>query len=700
MAEQVEDQAGARARAREEKKELRTDVILRASDLIALVLFIGGILFNVLYFPNLVHRTYFSENALLPTGAITRYGEADAALAQEMLQTFRTCQATAPSARSSRSDAADTGPVSIIMSTAKDLGLEVETHHFDLHLPSKATQPESALPWASSPPPDTVVQGTNVVALLRAPRGEGKEAMVLQAEYTDADADAYHALEGDGSVSVLLSLMHALRRAPWLSKDVLFLASPKSARGHAAVSAWLLDYHNCTSPMLRSGEIWAALALDVPDHGELNSIAIAFEGDQGNYPNLDLVNVAARSVRASGFHAVIPLDFAKMMRHKAARRWPHTDAGGGRSLRDALVSQARKSNGMWGRLFTWIEDGIDSLGDSLGVSHRRLSRSLRSSLVSQALGQPSGNHAAFKAFKVEALSLIANPERSSHLWEGGGRGEVEMLDLVRYGQAVEHILHSVSNLLERFHQSFFMWVLLDEAHFFPPEKYLATAGVLLAPPLLRAIALWIASSRREDWRLHELGLVLLAFSSGLVLALAREYGARGGAGGVGGGGGVDQVLLLVSMGLVVGCSLCVVRGLCGGAGLDERNAKRTNDEDPRAPAGGSTGRWCFIFSQGLVAELLVLATLCLTNFAFGYLVLLTTVPPLLLGFGPRPRLYHSLSLAALTASFTCASVAISRQNPTVGGSGVPGGGRCLSILHSLVLLPAMVLLVLRLAAAR
>ena len=101
MAEQVEDQAGARARAREEKKELRTDVILRASDLIALVIFVGGILFNVLYFPNLVHRTYFSENALLPNGAITLYGEADAALAQEMLQTFRTCQATAPSARGS-----------------------------------------------------------------------------------------------------------------------------------------------------------------------------------------------------------------------------------------------------------------------------------------------------------------------------------------------------------------------------------------------------------------------------------------------------------------------------------------------------------------------------------------------------------------------------------------------------------------------
>ena len=87
-------------------------------------------------------------------------------------------------------------------------------------------------------------------------REQGKEAVVLTAEYTDEDAEEHHVEEGDGSVAVLVSLMVSLSRVPWLSKDVIFVATPKSARRHEAVQAWLRDYHAYHSTMIRSGT-WA-----------------------------------------------------------------------------------------------------------------------------------------------------------------------------------------------------------------------------------------------------------------------------------------------------------------------------------------------------------------------------------------------------------------------------------------------------------
>jgi len=44
--------------------------------------------------------------------------------------------------------------------------------------------------------------------------------------------------------------------------------------------SWLSDYHTYTAPMLRSGEIWAALVLKLPDDGRFTTVGIAFEGDQ------------------------------------------------------------------------------------------------------------------------------------------------------------------------------------------------------------------------------------------------------------------------------------------------------------------------------------------------------------------------------------------------------------------------------------
>ena len=67
--EEQEAAKAARRQRRAESEAVRVDVLLRTADVLALLLFAGGMLFVVFFFPVLAHRTYFSENALLVNAA-------------------------------------------------------------------------------------------------------------------------------------------------------------------------------------------------------------------------------------------------------------------------------------------------------------------------------------------------------------------------------------------------------------------------------------------------------------------------------------------------------------------------------------------------------------------------------------------------------------------------------------------------------
>ena len=515
-----------RQRRRDERERLRVDVLLRAAEVLALLLFAGGMLFVVFFFPVLAHRTYFSENALLVNAAAPSYSAGDALIAQKMLERLQECHAPALLAPGGKKFASNEA-VGMIMAAARDVGLQVETHAFDMHVSPHTLHRKFGRRGRYDTRPD-YIRGTSVVALLRAPRGEGKEAVVLTAEYTDEDGEEHHVLEGEGSVAMLVSLMATLARVPWLSKDVIFLATPKSARRHEAVTSWLRDYHAYHMPMIRSGEIWAALALKLPDSGTFDTIGVAFEGEQGQYPNLDLVNVATSVIRGAGMLPVIPIDHYPLMREKHTRKvelrrarahaeklreareraahLPHGEVGSAEAEEPREFPPILSERGpkflqlstIWEQARTLFYDAEAYLLPKMVPSPNILQQvhTLRRSVVSQALGYSSGNHAAFKAFRVEAISLIAAPERVLALKTrtSGTEGNPgwSSHDIVRYGRTVEQMIHSCSNLLERFHQSFFLWVLIDEGHFLPPEKYLAPAGVLLLPLLVRAVVMWYA----------------------------------------------------------------------------------------------------------------------------------------------------------------------------------------------------------------
>jgi hypothetical protein len=142
--------------------------------------------------------------------------------------------------------------------------------------------------------------GTNVVAIARAAHGDGTEALVIMTP-----------LHGDSAlaVSVGLHLMSHLARAPWLSRDIIWLVADDGVVGgaYAAVEAWLADYRGDevarrlssmhapdTATLLRSGSISAAIAFHIPAVG-FDELELQVQGTHGALPNLDVVSVISHS---------------------------------------------------------------------------------------------------------------------------------------------------------------------------------------------------------------------------------------------------------------------------------------------------------------------------------------------------------------------------------------------------------------------
>ena len=162
------------------------------------------------------------------------------------------------------------------------------------------------------------VLGVNVIGIVRAPRGEGNEAIVLVTPFSTrslTDADAF-------SLGLGLSLFYLLKEAQWLAKDIIWLAADTEFGFHTGVAAWLKDYHGPSlnsddgsydhiyetldendasllektnmrdfkrAGVITAGIIFKFQAFQGPGLGD--SIKLYAEGSNGQMPNLDLINV-------------------------------------------------------------------------------------------------------------------------------------------------------------------------------------------------------------------------------------------------------------------------------------------------------------------------------------------------------------------------------------------------------------------------
>lgn len=112
----------------------------------------------------------------------------------------------------------------------------------------------------------------------------------------------------------------------------------------------------------------------------------------------------------------------------------------------------------------------------------RLQTMLRG-MLRQGLGHASGAHSCFIPYHVDAVTLQP--------FGDGWQDEMAM------GRVVESTFRSLNNLLEKLHQSFFFYLLMQHKRFVSIGTYLPSAMLVAVNFTIMAISLWIHSGRKN-----------------------------------------------------------------------------------------------------------------------------------------------------------------------------------------------------------
>lgn len=275
--------------------------------------------------------------------------------------------------------------------------------------------------------------GKNVYGILRAARAGSTESLVMSVPYRPPSN--IHPSTASSVAIMLAFAKHANRQKYW-SKDIIFLITEHEQLG---VQAWLEAYHNvvCGHRGIldhgdlrgRGGAIQAAINLEfqVVNIGRMD---IKVEGLNGQLPNLDLFNLATRMCAKEG------------IMHTFKNRE-------NRNYRQPIKDWSYAFETMMYMVFT------------------------------QATGVPNGNHGLFHRFGIQALTLEGvSDHRSRHG------------NFLSTGRVLESIFRSLNNLLERFHQSYFFYLLPSSDRFVSIGLYIPSVCLMAGALFLKACGKW------------------------------------------------------------------------------------------------------------------------------------------------------------------------------------------------------------------
>lgn len=256
-----------------------------------------------------------------------------------------------------------------------------------------------------------------------------KTAVYHDTQHGDTLYGLLHAPRGDGTEAILLTV-------PWKNADgednvggaALGIALARyfsrwpiwsrniilvfSENSNSALRSWVDAYHRSLD--LTGGSIEAAIVLDYPGSNDyFDYVELFYDGLNGELPNLDMVNIAVSIVEHEGM---------KVSLH-------------------GLEGPELYENSFFSRLKVLL----------MGVKSSALS----------GLRKQHGNE-AFSGWRIQCVTLKAHGKDGSH-------------DITTFGRIPEAMFRSINNLLEKFHQSFFFYMLLAPKYFVSISSYLPSA---------------------------------------------------------------------------------------------------------------------------------------------------------------------------------------------------------------------------------
>lgn len=260
----------------------------------------------------------------------------------------------------------------------------------------------------------------------------------------------------------------ALKLIPLLSEDGALDGSDGLASG---TEAWLRGYHidpfalstgaQASLPM-RAGVIRAAINLEsLDDSASVDTVGIFTAGMNGQLPNLDLVNSAVRTLRTENIRTVLDRadrDDRRDVIH-TVKSW----------LQQQVESHAPRDYAH--KLYEYL----NNLGGMLRF------------MKAMATGS-SGPHANFIRYNIDSITM-------SFMHSDTGARPVALRSLLR---SLELLVRSMSNLEEKLHQSFFLYVLPNINTFVSVGEYYYVVALAMAPAMAQLVYL---ASRTMGMRL-------------------------------------------------------------------------------------------------------------------------------------------------------------------------------------------------------
>lgn len=237
--------------------------------------------------------------------------------------------------------------------------------------------------------------------------------------------------------------MFSISEQNYWAKDVIFLITEQEQLG---MQAWLEAYHgsynNDGASVLdfgtlnaRAGSIQAAVNLEIQGF-DVDFIDVKVEGLNGQLPNLDLLNLIQRLALKEGLSSG----------HKQTSNQRRSGAKG------PIAAN------LWHMI---------------------------SMILTQSTGIPNGNHGLFHRYGIEALTLEAHKRESTN-HQRKSQGANALIKLV------EGISRSLNNLLERFHQSFFFYLLVASDRFVSIGEYMPSLALIAGCLLVKAFIIWLS----------------------------------------------------------------------------------------------------------------------------------------------------------------------------------------------------------------
>jgi len=214
------------------------------------------------------------------------------------------------------------------------------------------------------------------------------------------------------------------------AKDIILVFSEHGIHGATAFMEGYSSHLSTSSHEsleARAGSITAGLVLKFNKY-KMNIFNLKLEGFNGQLPNLDLFNTVVRLIGKHQFASTI-----NGMTFKELRQYD---------------------------FFLYL-------------------RSTMNMVKQQFWGQSSGNHAAFLRHKVECLTLETDFDDNFYSYDGRKSG----------GKIVEHVLRSLNNLEERFHQSFFFYLLPGLQRYISIGLYMPPLGLIVLAPLVQVLCM-------------------------------------------------------------------------------------------------------------------------------------------------------------------------------------------------------------------